>query len=198
MYTIYVNDCPLILASSAEAPEHDFTLRYVGKPKFFLQITGTLEGGAHPAGCVVLCDDVEQAWRDFRKHYAWVEAAGGVVRNGDKVLCIYRRDHWDLPKGKIDEGESPSAAALREVEEETGVSDLVLGEALPTTYHTYYTGKKKRVLKPTYWYSMSSQQHELVPEEEEDIEVARWVGADELPGIIEQMYVSLREVVRMG
>ena len=195
MYTIYVNDSPLTLVNEDEKVEHSFTLRYTNKPKFFLQITGTLEGGGHPLGTQVICQDLEKAWKDFQKHHEWIAAAGGAVINDGRLLCIYRRGNWDLPKGKIDEGESRDEAALREVEEETGLKRLILGAALPTTYHTYYTHKGKRVLKPTYWYLMQSLDVELIPQTEEDIEEARWVAVSELPAILEKMYPSLHQVV---
>jgi len=198
MYTIYVNDCPLTLASTAEAPQHDFVLRYPGSPKFFLQVCGTLEGGKHPEGIVVTCADVEQAWADFRTHHKWVPAAGGAVRNGDALLCIYRRDRWDLPKGKIDAGESEAEAALREVTEETGINSLEIGEQLPTTYHTYSTKKGKRILKPTYWYLMRTSQCELIPEEDEDIEKAVWVLPAQANLILAGMYPSLRGIAAAG
>src|SRR3954464_3521077 len=55
---------------------------------------------------------------------AEVKAAGGVVRREDGTIAIVHRpryDDWSLPKGKLDPGESWEEAAVREVEEETGV-----------------------------------------------------------------------------
>ena len=61
-----------------------------------------------------------------------VEAAGGVVVRDGKVLLVHRPryDDWTLPKGKLDPGESFEDAALREVEEETGLR-CSLGESCP-------------------------------------------------------------------
>ena len=196
MYTIYVNDCPLCLVDAErELPGDAFALRYPGKPKFFLTATGTLEGGGHPAGMWVRCTDVEEAWGDFRKHFRWVPAAGGAVVNKGRLLCIHRRGSWDLPKGKIDAGESSSQAAMREVGEETGLDDVGLGRQLPNTYHTYYTRKGNRVLKPTFWFAMTTQQERLTPETQEDIEEARWVPFAELAAVRERMYPSLHVIV---
>jgi 8-oxo-dGTP diphosphatase len=82
-----------------------------------------------------------------------VLAAGGVVwrkNDGDlEVLLIHRPkyDDWTLPKGKLDDGEGPEEAALREVEEETGFQ-VALGDELPSTdYHDRY-GRPKNV---RYW-----------------------------------------------
>ena len=191
MYTVHVNDSPLRFATAATADRPELTLRYNGKSKFLLQLLGTLEGRHHPDGALVVCEDPESVWSDFRRLFTIVEAAGGAVVNGDRLLCIYRRGSWDLPKGKIDAGETHAEAALREVTEETGVSALALGDELPTTYHTYRTASGKRVLKPTYWFAMQTTQTVLVAQSEEDIEEARWVPFAELGPIREQAYRSL-------
>ena len=195
MYTIYVNDCPLRLQKEITEPRAEMTLRYPGKKRFFLQVTDTLESGSYPNGAVIICPDVDKAWEDFKSLHKWVAAAGGAVWNDGKLLCIHRRGSWDLPKGKIDEGETIAEAAVREVQEETGINQIDLGVPLPTTYHTYRTRKGKRALKPTYWFQMQTTDSVLVPQEEEDIEKAEWVGLDGLAEIKAGMYKSLHQVV---
>jgi len=111
---------------------------------------------------------------------------------------IYRRDFWDLPKGKIDKGEGTEAAALREVEEETGLKNLELGDFLTETYHTYRSKKNKRILKRTYWYQMHSTQEELIPQAEEDIEQALWIPPQEFLDHNKPVYENILEVVRKG
>jgi 8-oxo-dGTP pyrophosphatase MutT (NUDIX family) len=195
MYTIYVNGSPLRLRSEAIEPRPELTLRYPGKKQFFLQLTDTLESGSYDDGAVVICPDVEEAWEAFKGLHKWIPAAGGAVWNDGKLLCIHRRGSWDLPKGKIDKGETIPEAAVREVQEETGINQIDLGAALPTTYHTYRTKKGKRVLKPTYWFHMETNDAELVPQAEEDIEKAEWIGLDGLAEIKAGMYKSLHHVV---
>lgn len=191
MYTVFVNDCPLRIADASPAAAPELTLRYNGKAKFLLQVIGTLEGGRHPDGALVLHPDPAAVWTELRSLYKEIEAAGGAVHHGSNLLCIYRRGSWDLPKGKIDAGETPSQTALREVTEETGLVDLALGQPLPTTYHTYRSPKGKRILKPTYWFAMTTKQTQLVPQTEEDIEEARWVPVAELDKIRAASYRSL-------
>ncbi|HVU84160.1 MAG TPA: NUDIX domain-containing protein, partial [Puia sp.] len=83
-----------------------------------------------------------------------VRAAGGLIQNGrGEVLFMYRRNKWDLPKGKIDPGESPEECALREVKEETGIPDVELMEFLLITHHTYEAGTQS-ILKETHWFRM--------------------------------------------
>ena len=62
---------------------------------------------------------------------------------------------WDLPKGKVDKGESIENAAVREVEEETGVTGLVIEKFLRTTYHVFKRNGEYQ-LKQTHWFLMST------------------------------------------
>ena len=205
MYVIYINDRPLLLRSESAPARYDgqvpathLTARYSGKRKSLLNYADTLEKGSPKVTSVELvAPDVAQLWEDFRSHYKWVEAAGGVVTNvtQGKQLFIFRRDYWDLPKGKLDDGEAPAAAALREVEEETGVEQLELGAALPTTYHTYRSKKDKRILKPTYWFAMTTEQRELTPEAGEGIVMAQWRGVNEVLRGDGPIYANLRAML---
>ncbi|WP_420461083.1 NUDIX hydrolase [Neolewinella sp.] len=206
MYVIYINDRPLLLRSESGPAMHDgrapathLIARYSGKRKSLLNYADTLEKGSPKVTSVeLLSPDVEVLWHDFRSHYKWVEAAGGVVtnvRNG-KQLFIFRRDYWDLPKGKLDDGEAPATAALREVEEETGVEQLELGPALPTTYHTYRSSKDTRILKPTYWFAMTTEQQELTPEASEGIVMAQWRGVSEVLSDDGPIYANLRALLK--
>ncbi|MCP9235822.1 NUDIX hydrolase [Lewinella sp. JB7] len=205
MYVIYINDRPLTLRAEGEAgqypdqaPETHLTARYSGKRKSLLNYADTLEKGSPKVTSIELtAPDLDALWADFRSHYKWVEAAGGVVthRNNGRQLFIYRRGFWDLPKGKIDDGEDRPAAALREVCEETGLREVELGRALPTTYHTY-RGSKRRILKPTYWFAMTTGQEELVPETGEDILRAEWRTVAEVLGSHDPIYENLRDLLR--
>ena len=209
MYVIYINDRPLTLLSKDELRTCDpallykdvethLTANYSGKPRTLLNYADMLEKGSPKVLSVaIVFGDLDRLWEDFRSKYKWVPAAGGIVRNveQDKTLFIFRRGSWDLPTGKIDDDEDAPSAALREVEEETGVSDLTLGEQLPTTYHTYRNRKGKRVLKPTYWFRMTTGQEALVPETEEDIERADWRKIKDVLNSTEPLYQSLRNLL---
>ncbi|MFN3530839.1 MAG: NUDIX hydrolase [Bacteroidia bacterium] len=107
-----------------------------------------------------------------------IDAAGGLVWQDNKLLFIYRHNRWDLPKGKLEPGESVDMAAMREVEEECGVSGLHLTGFFAHTYHTYrYKGEL--VVKRSFWYDMScSFRGELVPQLEEGITEVRWIEPD--------------------
>ncbi|MGI9174833.1 MAG: NUDIX hydrolase [Rhodothermales bacterium] len=108
-----------------------------------------------------------------------VTAGGGyVVRPGvgePDVLLILRRGVWDLPKGKLDKGETIEACALREVREEVGIGEaLRVLEPLGVTVHGYPEKGKYRV-KTTHWFLMQTSQTEFTPQAEEDIEAVAWV-----------------------
>ena len=130
-------------------------------------------------------------------NYLEVNAAGGLVTNSrGEFLLIRRSGLWDLPKGHQEPGEAIETTALREVEEETGISGLVLGDFIKVTDHTYFRNEKWH-LKHTWWYGMSvSEDPELTPQTEEGITEVRWVSKEELPELLKQTYPTIVEVFR--
>ena len=130
-------------------------------------------------------------------NYLEVNAAGGLVTNSrGEFLLIRRSGLWDLPKGHQEPGEAIETTALREVEEETGISGLVLGDFIKVTDHTYFRNEKWH-LKHTWWYGMSvSDDPELTPQTEEGITEVRWVSKEELPELLKQTYPTIVEVFR--
>ncbi len=124
-----------------------------------------------------------------------VTAAGGlIVRESQEpeLLLIFRRGAWDLPKGKLDPGESVEECAVREVREEVGIEDLtVLGPA-GTTLHGYPEGDRYLV-KTTYWFFMRTPERAFSPEEREGIEQVRFVPWAEAQAMLG--YATLRDLV---
>ncbi|MGG9963776.1 NUDIX hydrolase [Ferruginibacter sp. SUN106] len=141
--------------------------------------------------------DLEQLKKVFFKNFTLIEAAGGIVQNTKKeLLFIYRLDKWDLPKGKIEKGEKPDEAALREVEEETGVTNLKLKKKIGETYHTY-AAYGKHFLKITHWYYMTCPSaQKLVPQTEEDITALKWVPTREIKEPIANTYPSIKDILK--
>lgn len=128
-----------------------------------------------------------------------ITAAGGIVTNQhNELLMIYRRGFWDLPKGKLDKGETIEECALREVQEETGVSQLTLAKLIDITYHDYFDKYlQNEVTKETYWYQMKTNGTEKpVPQTEEDIEEIKWVPADEINDYLKKSYSNIQQVVQ--
>ncbi len=194
---IFINSSKLYLADSVSADniESDLRVRYNGKVKSLHHYTDFLEKTPKTTSVLLYHDDFEKLWMDFKCLFKIVEAAGGVVENDEKeTLMIFRRDWWDLPKGKIDPGETPEIAAIREVKEETGLKNVSLIKFLCQTYHTY-TLNEKRILKPTHWYLMFSNDTDLIPQTAEDILEVKWVKIHKISGINLRIYGSIVEVL---
>jgi 8-oxo-dGTP pyrophosphatase MutT (NUDIX family) len=147
-----------------------------------------------PTGPIIFTQ--EQEWNAYLSEKLIIEAAGGMVFNPKgELLMMQRRGQWDMPKGKLDEGETVEACALREVEEETGISNLKLCGKLQTTYHTYpFQGTT--VLKPSHWFKMEcTGTEDLVPQTEEDITELRWVNKVEAAALANEAFPSIREMI---
>ncbi|MCL2328266.1 MAG: NUDIX domain-containing protein [Bacteroidetes bacterium] len=124
------------------------------------------------------------------------EEIAGQARN-DEYLFIYRNDFWDLPKGKFEKNETPEQAALREVQEETGLQQVMIDKFLCSTWHTYpYKGKI--ALKQTYWYAMTApKEQQLTPQTEEGISEILWLNNEEIMARINEMYASVKDVAKL-
>jgi ADP-ribose pyrophosphatase YjhB (NUDIX family) len=141
-------------------------------------------------------DNVEKLWENFADSFNKLTAAGGLVRNeAGEILFIKRLGKWDLPKGKVENGESIEEAANREVKEECGLTELELGEKLPTTFHMYQM-EEKNILKETHWFEMKSvSEQDLVPQTEEDIELVKWVDPKQIEEQLKNTYSSLKQIL---
>lgn len=142
-------------------------------------------------------DDTESAYKRLCAEFKEVTAAGGLVSNrrGD-FLLISRNGLWDLPKGHQEAGEDIEITALREVQEETGVDELELGELICITDHCY---RRDGIwhLKHTWWYRMLyTNPVDLTPQREEDISKAAWVAKSSLPPFLKNTFPSIIEVFR--
>ena len=140
-------------------------------------------------------DDYEAVVEDIKKDYTIIKAAGGLVLNEGEVLMIWRLKKWDLPKGKLDKGEKPKNAAVREVQEECNIK-VKLGKKICHTWHTYKQNGR-RILKKTYWFRMYCiDDSEMKPQLEENIEDIEWMNEAELKEALYNTYPSIRDVFR--
>jgi 8-oxo-dGTP pyrophosphatase MutT (NUDIX family) len=99
-----------------------------------------------------------------------VRAAGGVVLRDGLVALVHRPryDDWTLPKGKLDAGESFEEAAIREIDEETGLRTRLVRE-LPAV-HYEVRGRPKVV---RYWLMEVESDPGFVPNDE--VDELRWL-----------------------
>lgn len=129
----------------------------------------------------------------IKGHFKIIKAAGGVVLKNNEWLLMYRRKKWDFPKGKLDRGESSRIAAVREIEEETGVKAKIK-ERICTTWHTY-TLNSNRILKRTKWYVLECQNDTAMsPQAEENIERLEWLAYPDVQKTLINSYSSIRYV----
>ena len=166
MYEVFVNETPLIITSFTKKnntlPTHSF--HSIDFKKLMKKLNKK-----DCKGIVLISDNLKKDWANFTQNFEVIVAAGGLVLNKKKeVLFIYRNDRWDLPKGKVEKDEHIATAAIREVEEECGISNLELKRKITTTYHTY--NLKGLKLKETHWFLMTSSfKGNLKPQLEEGI-----------------------------
>ena len=146
---------------------------------------------------IFVCGDkCEFCFNQFSSHFKSIEAAGGLVKNEDQeLLMIFRNGMWDLPKGKMEKGESPIEAAEREVIEETGIGAIKIGAKLKSTYHIYAL-RLNQVLKKTHWYEMKTENEMmLIPQQNEGITKAEWMNKEDVEIAIKNTYDSLKEMM---
>ena len=142
-------------------------------------------------------ESIEKGIHKLRKAFKLIYAAGGVIEKDNKYLFIYRLKTWDLPKGKLDMGESPEEAGIRECEEECGITKLTITKELPSTYHIYkYKGGF--ALKKIFWYAMKTEHTGiLVPQIEEKIERVDWFDKTQINDmVIQNTYPAILDVIK--
>lgn len=190
MYKVFVNDSPLILTNrlSENVNGNYFLLNGTSiKDAINALMKNKLEEAFiyHPNN--------EEILKKFTKKIPLVIAAGGIVTNKEgKVLFIYRNDKWDLPKGKLDKGETLEECAIREVMEETGVTDLTIENFLRTTYHVFKRNGKYK-LKEVHWYAMkTTYDGKLKGEKKEGIVKVKWKGPRKIKKALENSYTNIR------
>jgi 8-oxo-dGTP pyrophosphatase MutT (NUDIX family) len=148
---------------------------------------------------VFLHHNLEDLLNAFKAELNVIVAAGGLVHTlQNELLLICRLRRWDLPKGKLDEGENLEECALREIEEETGAKGLSIEQPLQTTYHTYYQNGKNN-LKESHWYLIKAKEKTpLKPQIEEDIEECRWVPINEIETYLDGAFPTIAAVLKEG
>lgn len=196
-YRIYINENTLFLTDTV--PEKSNQVQLLDLQSFdFFTFYKNLDKGSKK-NYVLLAEDPKAELKKIKKKCTMIKAAGGLVRNADDdYLFIYRNKKWDLPKGKVENGEKMKEAALREVEEECGVKIFENGEKLCKTYHVYELNGEI-VLKKTNWYDMKVKgKPKLIPQKEEGITKAGWYSKNELDPLLKNTYLLIIDVLAAG
>ncbi len=198
MLKVYIGTTPICFVDQTYPIPHGEGVLYSSSDsaEIMLQLVTMVEKSREIKQVLIRHADPETAFRDFRSLFKVIEAAGGLVFSPEEqVLFIFRLGKWDLPKGKIEKGESVEKAALREVSEECGVSGLTIIKPLSPTYHTY-TQRAERILKITHWFEMRIKaQDKLTPQTEEGITEAKWMNEENLKQALKNTFPSVRDVV---
>ncbi len=165
-------------------------------PKQITQLILTFEQQSEIPSIAIVDNNIKAAFKAWKQEIRYIKASGGIVRNNEGLyLFIYRLCKWDLPKGKMNPGETPEQTAHREIEEETCVRKLEIIRELPSTYHTYLL-KDQFILKRTYWYEMvTADFSKCEPQTEEHIELVKWFNEKDFNIILENTYPSIRDVL---
>jgi len=196
-YKVFINDKIIFLVDdiNKEISSKDLFYRYKSK-QTLLSVIEQFEKNDEAESLFIFHKNLDKLLTKFLTVFTLIEAAGGIVKNPkDEILFIFRRNKWDLPKGKIEENEHVKDTAIREVEEECGVSDLTIVKDLPSTYHIY-TLDKQKIIKKTHWFEMYIEKHQTPkPQTAEDITIAKWIKRDEIKEVLNNTYKSITELL---
>ncbi len=180
MYKIYINGNCLGISTPSFLQNIDkermMVVPYFGSKKGLLQYVDKLEKTEVQQDITLVAEDDKSLFKSLKSLYRVIKAAGGIIVNpSGELLFIYRLDRWDLPKGKCEDLEKSRETAVREVEEETGLTCDITGKE-GVTYHTYMDRRGRRVLKKTNWYAMRSLKNQKVKVQvEEEITDHKWM-----------------------
>lgn len=202
MYEVFWNDRKIVITHTGNIPFIKATVRFENintvneVREWFLNFTESEDNSA------VLLHPFPEKFRKeiFSPAFTTVAASGGVVIRNNKLLFIFRNEKWDLPKGKIDHGESAQEAALREVAEECGIEGHRITKILPSTFHIYQSPYidtlGQWILKETHWFEMNySGTENGFPQTNENISAIKWFAKNELEEVLANTYESLKPVI---
>ncbi|MEK9750601.1 MAG: NUDIX domain-containing protein [Flavobacteriaceae bacterium] len=190
MYEVFVNENRIVLLSHS-CEQHEKT-KQIGSKKALRELVNSLLVRQKKKPVYLRFSEAKDPLVLFKKPFKEVIAAGGLVRNKKhEVLFIYRNNKWDLPKGKVEKNEGLEEAAVREVCEETGLPDVILGPQRAITYHIFRRRGELR-LKTTFWYEMRSDfKGKLEPQLDEGITEVVWLGDAEQHVALRHSYKNI-------
>jgi 8-oxo-dGTP pyrophosphatase MutT (NUDIX family) len=192
---VFYHDAAIFFEETGNADNDLQIIQVSNKQELYDQLEDMFSENMN-GSCLVKGYDLVKLKKDFRKWFRFHKAAGGLVRNDrGEYLFIKRYGIWDLPKGKLKKKEKAEIGAVREVSEETGVTDLTIAGKLPATFHIY-PFRGKMILKRTKWYVMETPfDGGLSPQEDEDISEVHWLSPSDARAALRSSYRSLADTL---
>jgi 8-oxo-dGTP pyrophosphatase MutT (NUDIX family) len=196
-YKIYFDDRVVILTSKINKSfeKNDGLFLKSNKKEEIFDILQAFENLKETKCLYIHGDSTGNLFNLVKSNYTIIEAAGGIVKRDDgKMLAIFRRGKWDLPKGKVEKGEFYKQTALREVSEECGLQQIEIVKKIAETYHTYIENDRK-ILKRTFWYDINLKGNETpTVQTSEDITDYMWYDFQNLKDIMKNTFESLKDI----
>ncbi len=193
MYKIFVGDKPIFITTEIEKETNfkNYLLKTANMGKIIRDLNRTTLQEVR-----LIHKNKDKLLKKFLKKLPNVIAGGGKVYNSKgEILFIYRNNKWDLPKGKVEKGESIDKAAIREVEEETGVEGLKITKPLEITYHIFKRNGRYRI-KITYWFEMQTNYDgKLIAEEKEGITKVVWLDKVQTKKALQNSYANIKLLI---
>ena len=193
MYKIFVGNKPIVLTTEMET-ETDFK-NFMIDSVDINKVLAKLKKDKYKSVRLVGVDK-DVLLKKFLALLPNVIAGGGKVYNANnEILFIFRNGKWDLPKGKAEAKETINQTALREVEEETGITGLSITKPLEITYHIFKRNDR-HYIKVTYWFQMYSEyEGELIPQEKEGITKVKWIAETKLKKVLNNSYSNIKLLI---
>jgi 8-oxo-dGTP pyrophosphatase MutT (NUDIX family) len=190
MYKVFVNDKPLFLTNQI-VKETDFKFFLLESIDIEQLIVSYFQNKIQKA--YLYHADEKEIIKKLKEKIPVNKAGGGLVYNKKgEALFILRNGKWDLPKGGLNKSEEIEDAAIREVEEETGVNQLKITNKLQKTYHIFKRNGKYK-LKITQWFEMHTDfDGETIGQAEEGIEKVAWLNPAQIEEALKNSYENIK------
>lgn len=198
MYKVFIDNTALFITTEAPKESENCVVIYSEDVRSFRDAVFSWTSKVKNYDPVYLVTSKpESAFAKMFEAFEYIEAAGGIVKKENRYLFIKRHGYWDIPKGKLDKGERTDLGAIREIEEECGISNPTIDHLICSTYHTYKL-KGKPKIKKTYWYALNYDGDETpVAQVEEGITKVKWFLEEDLFKVTDNTFASIIDVMKV-
>ena len=200
MYKIYYNENPIFLITKNKLSQLKYSEPFLiideSEITSFIKLILKIKSEDKITKIFIITSNTHNYFKKIRIETKLIKAGGGMVLDADNhLLMIKRNNWWDLPKGKAEKGETIRQTALREVEEECGISGLKIIKKLSPTYHIYFE-KKDWILKKSTWFQMfTDDKTNPIPQEKENITDVIWLTKGEVIKRLPQTYSNIKDII---